>query len=327
MLSDTGRAALPTRLGWIGFHVEGLAPLRAVLSQGAPVAAVVTLEEAAASRRSGAADYAPLCGEFDIPLHRVRHINDERSVSLLADLDLDVVFVIGWSQLVGPRTMAQATRGFIGAHASLLPRLRGRAPVNWALIRGLPETGNTLMWLSEQADRGEIIDQTVIPISPYDTCATIYDKVAASNTTMILRTLPQLLRGDRPGRAQPENGEPDLPGRRPEDGVIDWTWPVERIYDFVRALTRPYPGAWTWLDGQRLRVWHAARLPSLPHTAGAPGQILGPVVSPQAAACGLAVAGGNGVIVLLEIENDAGDVLAGAALSSLPWTGRVMQGP
>jgi methionyl-tRNA formyltransferase len=317
--------ALPLRIGWIGFHVEGLEALRAVLEQKTPIAAVLTLDGQAAACRSGAADYAPLCRDFDVPLHYVRNINDDSAVNLLGELALDVAFVIGWTQLVSARAMAQVKRGVIGAHASLLPSLRGRAPVNWALIRGLTETGNTLMWLDERADRGDIIDQTVIAITPYDTCASLYAKVAASNADMILRVLPHLMRGERPGFPQPHTSDPDLPGRRPEDGIIDWAWPGERLYDFIRALTRPYPGAWTWLDGRRFRVWQSAHVPTFGHRSGVPGEILGSVVSPRPEACGLAVACGNGLIVLLELEDDDGRVLTGTDLSDLQWMGRIFQ--
>lgn len=315
-----GRATTP-RLGWIGFHVEGVDALRALLARQAPVAAVVTLTPEAAGRRCGAADYQPLCREHGVPMHRVANINDDSAIALLRELRLDIAFVIGWTQLVGPAAMAQVSRGLIGAHASLLPYHRGRAPINWALIEGLTTTGNTLLWLDEHADRGDIIDQTLIAVSPYDTCATLYDKVAASNTQMILGVLPRLLRGERPGQPQPPSLGPDLPGRRPADGVVDWCWTSARIYDFIRALTRPYPGAWAWLDDRRWRLWSAARLPGV--TAGArPGEILGPVVSPEPHACGLAVACGSGAVVLREIEDDCGHVLAGTALSDQPWQGK-----
>lgn len=311
----------PPRIGWIGFHVEGLDALRALLSRQAPVAAVVTLTPEAAERRCGAADYTPLCREYGVPVHYVQNINDDAAVALLRELRLDLAFVIGWTQLVGAAAMAQVSRGLIGAHASLLPHHRGRAPINWALIEGLSTTGNTLLWLDPQVDRGDIIDQTLIAVSPYDTCATLYAKVAASNTQMLLGVLPRLLRGERPGRPQPATTGRDLPGRRPEDGIVDWEWTSARVYDFIRALTRPYPGAWAWLDGHRWRLWSAARLPAI--TTGArPGDVIGPVVSPQPQACGLAVACGSGAVVLLEIEDDRGHVLTGTALSDQPWKGK-----
>jgi methionyl-tRNA formyltransferase len=96
-----------------------------------------------------------------------------------------MVFVIGWTQILRPETLKLATIGMIGAHASLLPHNRGRAPINWALIRGEKQTGNSLIWLAEDVDSGDIIDQTVIPISPYDTCASLYTRVGESNKEMI----------------------------------------------------------------------------------------------------------------------------------------------
>ena len=312
----------PLRIGWIGFHVEGLEPLRAVLEQGTPVAALLTLDPPMAARLSGAADYRPLCEQYGVPLHFVRNINDEQARALLRQLSLDVAFVIGWTQLVRREVLALARLGMIGAHASLLPRLRGRAPVNWALIRGLPETGNSLMWLHDEADRGDIIDQTVIPISPYDTCASIYDRVAESNTQMILRLIPRLLEGQRPGRPQPRCDEPDLPRRRPADGVIDWTRSSQEVYDFIRALTRPYPGAMSWLEYRQFRIWQAALLPGALAEGVAPGLVTGRVVSPRPDACGLAVACRHGSVLLLEVEDDVGRILTGPELSNQPWRGK-----
>jgi methionyl-tRNA formyltransferase len=256
-----------------------------------------------------------------VPLHRVRNINDEGALALLDELALDLAFVIGWTQLVRAPARQRVARGMIGAHASLLPALRGRAPVNWALIRGLTETGNTLFWLEDAADRGDIIDQSRIPISPYDTCASIYGKVGASTARMILDALPTLLAGGRPGRRQPAALGPDLPARRPEDGLVHWNQPARAIYDAVRALTRPYPGAFSWLDGRRYRIWNAAVLPDAVSVPVPAGTILGPVRSPRAGACGVAVACRPGVVVLLEIEGDEGTVVRGRALSELPWAG------
>lgn len=309
------------RIGWIGFHQEGLRPFHAVLDAGVPVAAAITLEPGAAARRSGAVDYGPLCAAHDVPLHYVRNINDEAALALLGDLSLDLAFVIGWTQLVRAPARQRVARGMIGAHASLLPALRGRAPVNWALIRGLTETGNTLFWLDDAADRGDIIDQSRIPISPYDTCASIYRKVGESTARMILGVLPALLAGQRPGWRQPAAQEPDLAARRPEDGLVLWDQPARAIYDVVRALTRPYPGAFSWLDGRCYRIWKAAVLPDAVSAPAPAGTILGPVHSPRAGACGVAVACRPGVLVLLEIESEHGDVVRGRALSELPWTG------
>src|SRR5881628_1467651 len=173
----------------------------------------------------------------------------------------------------------------IGAHASLLPRNRGSAPINWALIRGEHTSGNSLIWLAESVDGGDLIDQTEFPITPYDTCASLYDRVAASNRDMILRVLPRLLAGERPGRRQPRHSGPILARRRPADGLITWDQDARAVYNFVRALTKPYPGAFSWLDGRRWIVWHAVLLPDPGAASGPPGEILGPALSPVEQAC------------------------------------------
>ncbi len=311
------------RLGWIGFHAEGVPALEALVAHRVPIAAVITLSPPLAAKRSAAADYISVCRRFNLPLYQVADVNDDDTVALLESLSLDLVFVLGWSQILRPATLRTARLGMIGAHASLLPHNRGSAPINWALIGGEAEGGNTLMWLAESVDAGEIIDQTAFPISPYDTCATLYDRVAASNREMILRVLPMLLAGERPGRPQPATAEPVLPRRRPADGKIDWTTTSDALYNFVRGLTRPYPGAFSWLDGRRWNIWQAALVPAPPNPAARSGEVLGPVLSPIDASCGQLVACGRGTLLLLEVEGDDGEVLKGRRLSDQDWTGKV----
>ena len=312
------------RFAWVGFHAEGIPALEALLAAGAPVAGVLTLTPELAARRSGGADYGAVCARYDVPLHYVANINDPASLTLLRRLAPDVVFVIGWGQIVHAPALRLARVGMIGAHASLLPHNRGSAPVNWALIRGETETGNTLFWLDEAVDTGPIIDQTRIPITPYDTCATIYERVAASNRDMIQRVLPRLFAGERPAQPQTAGSEPPLPRRRPADGQIDWEQPSRVIYDFVRALTRPYPGAFSTLDDTRWHVWQAAVLP--PGLMGGPttcpGQVVGAAIATEPAACGQVVACGHGALLVLDLEADDGTRLRGPALSEQPWAGK-----
>ena len=316
------------RFGWIGVHTEGLPALEGLLEARAPLAAAITLRPELAATRSGAADYRTVCGRAGLPLYEVANVNDESTLQLLRDLKLDVVFVIGWSQILKPATLQTARVGMIGAHASLLPHNRGSAPVNWALIRGERMTGNSLMWLAEGVDAGDLIDQTAFCISPYDTCATLYGRVAESNRDMLLRLLPALLAGEHPGAPQRHSNEPVLPRRRPADGLVDWRGDAASIYAFVRALTRPYPGAFSWLDNRRWTIWEAALLPPAlgrvdAMAASVPGETLGPVVSPTEAACGQVVGCGTGAILLLQLQADDGEILCGRRLSEQPWAGRV----
>lgn len=311
------------RIGWIGFHMEGLLALQDLLAKGVKLEGVITLSPGAAVRRSGAADYRSLCADTSVPLYSVHDINDRTALALLRQLSLDVAFVIGWCQILRPPALNTASIGMIGAHGSLLPHNRGSAPVNWSVIRGESETGNSLIWLTDDVDGGMLIDQRRIPISAYDTCATLYRKVAETNREMIAELLPRLLSGERPGRAQPQSDEAILPRRRPKDGLIDWHHANQDVYNFVRALTRPYPGAFSQLEGVRYRIWNAALVPAWDDHRLPPGTILGPVYCPDEAACGQAVACGRGMIILLELESDNGKVLRGRELSDLPWKGKV----
>jgi methionyl-tRNA formyltransferase len=310
------------RVGWVGFHVEGIPALEALLGQGI-VSAVITLAPEAAAKRSAVADYGRLCARFGVQLHEVADINHEASVRLLESLDLDLLFVIGWSQILRPPALRAIRGGVIGAHASMLPRNRGSAPINWAIINGEGATGNSLIWLTEEVDAGDVIDQMEFPITPYDTCASLYDHVAQTNRDMILRALPRLLRGERPGWKQSLNGEHVLPRRRPKDGFVDWRRDAPAIYDFVRALTRPYPGAFGRLAGERWMIWQAALLPGTLSSQSPPGTVLGPLRSPIGEACGQVVACGTGAVVLLEVEGPSGRVVRGRDLADQAWAGLV----
>jgi methionyl-tRNA formyltransferase len=311
------------RIAWIGSHFEGMPALRALLERKVGVEGVITLKPEQAVKRSGAVDYGPLCREFGVPMHQVANINDPEAVELLRTLSPDLVFVIGWSQIIRSEALQVPRIGLIGAHASYLPHNRGSAPVNWSLIKGETRTGNSLIWLAEEVDSGAIIDQTEIPISPYDTCETLYQRVAESNRDMILRQLHRLLAGERPGFTQPHTDESILPRRRPKDGLINWNQGADAVYNFVRALAKPYPGAFSWLDGQRWFIWKCALLSLAAPPDAKPGQILGPCISPEEAACGQIVACGNGTLVVLNAETENGTTLQGYALSNQNWSGQV----
>ena len=154
------------RFGWLSFHMEGVPALQALLEQGIAVQAIITLNEEQRSKRSAAVDYGEIARRFSVPFHAIGNINHETSIQLLMKLELDVLFVLGWSQIIDASALRCCRVGMVGAHASLLPRYRGSAPINWALIHGEAETGNTLMWLSPGVDEGSIIDQRASPSAP-----------------------------------------------------------------------------------------------------------------------------------------------------------------
>lgn len=301
------------RIGWIGVHAEGLSALEAVCAAEYEVAGMLTLRQDKADRRCGSAGYVDLCDRFEIPLHEIDNVNDAASVQLLESWNCDLLVVLGWGQILKPAALRTARIGVVGAHASLLPHNRGSAPVNWAIIKGEQITGNSLIWLAEGVDSGDLIDQREFEITPFDTCATIYDRVAESNREMLLDLCFRLEAGQRPGTPQAHSDEPILPRRRPADGLIQWNVSSLEIYNMVRGLTRPYPGAFADIEGERFTIWQAATVPGQ-QPAATPGTVLGAVISPNPQACGQLVATADGCILLLELETTDGEILRGPEL-------------
>jgi len=314
------------RIGWVGFHFEGIEAIKAVIEAGYKIYIIVNLDDEELKKRSGAGDYESIARAYQIPLLKVKNINSEAVANVLRELSLDIVFVIGWSQIIKPEILKIPKLGMIGAHASLLPHDKGSAPINWSLIRGAKKTGNTLIWLEEEVDSGLIIDQREIEITPYDTCATLYKKVAETNKEMILNCLSKLSNREKLGTPQPKINEPILPRRRPTDGLINWDQRSYEVYNFVRALTRPYPGAFSYLDGKKYIIWKSFVLMGLEYESRfQPGEIIGPVYSSEEEACGQLVACGSGYLGILEIEDINGNVYNGQKLSNFNWGGKVFK--
>ncbi|MGA1823510.1 MAG: methionyl-tRNA formyltransferase, partial [bacterium] len=168
----------------------------------------------------------------------------------------DLIVVCGWQRLICKEILTIPSLGTIGFHSSLLPKYRGRAPVNWAILLGERETGITMFYLTPEADTGDIIAQKVFPILFNDDCGTIYEKAAKAGAEMIKEYLPQIKNGTAPAIHNPSASYPAYPKRIPEDGRIDFNRSALDIYNFVRSLTRPYPGAFYYDEhGHKVIVW------------------------------------------------------------------------
>ncbi len=245
------------RIVFVGCVQEGKECLLELLQAGGNVVAILTFIDEIAAKTSGAVSFEDISQSYNIPLYKVKSTNDPETVALLRKLAPDVIFVIGWTRLVSAEVLSIPKYGCIGMHASLLPKYRGRAPVNWAIINNEKMTGNTMIWLDEGVDSGDIILQRAIPITLSDTCKTLYDKVAAAGREMISEILPYLERGEIPRKPQNENEASVMPKRTPEDGLIDWNKSALELFNWVRALTHPYPGAFTYYQGKKLFIWEA----------------------------------------------------------------------
>ena len=260
------------RIVFVGVHREAEAPLRWLIERLEGVVGLVTLTETARVGVSGAVDLGAVAAAAGVPVLEVASVNEERCIAWTRGRAPDVVLVVGWTQLLKAEMLAIPKVACLGFHASLLPKYRGRAPINWALIHGETETGNTMIVLEPGADEGDIVAQRRIPITDEDDCATLYDKVAETEVEMLAEVLPLLREGRMPRRKQEASQATVMPRRRPEDGRIEWRRTTRQLYDWVRALTHPYPGAFTEAGGSRVFVWKAREFEGDPG-AGAPGDV------------------------------------------------------
>ena len=163
--------------------------------------------------------------------------------------------------------------GAYNVHGSLLPKYRGRAPVNWAVLKGETETGATLHVMTARPDAGDIVDQEAVPIGPDDTAADVQRRVTEAAVRVLERRLEDLKAGRVPRRPQEESAATRFGKRRPQDGRIDWSRTASEIHDLVRAVTHPYPGAFTDVfGGGKTYVWRT-RLPNLGAHDNFPGQV------------------------------------------------------
>lgn len=310
------------RILWVGCHEEGVAAFKTLLETGCQISRFVTLNDESFNKRSGSSrEYIDYCNEYKIPISLISTIKNDEAYEIIKESKPDLMVVLGWSEILPERLLEIPTVGTVGAHAAFLPHGRGSAPVNWAIIKGEETGGNSLMWLDKEVDKGNIIDQIAFDITPYDTCKTVYDKVSVTNQVMLLRLIDRLSNG-LPTVMDKQNvtNEQLLPRRRPKDGLLDWKQPARKIYDFVRALARPYPGAFSYIDGKRYIIWSASLLPSSKVEAES-GTIIGPVISPDAGSCGWVVACATGAVILHELEDEDGNVYKGKSLIDLNLVG------
>jgi len=202
------------------------------------------------------ADLEDYAIEHSIPFYRMKtSMNEQPLRDFVASCDSDFAICVGWYHRV-PKWLLEIHQ-VAGLHASLLPDYSGGAPLVWAMINGEKQTGITFFLFSEQMDSGDIIGQQEIEILDEDTIRTLYAKVEVLGLDLLKEYLPKLADGSVVYRKQDESKRRIFPSRRPEDGLIDWSWDAKRIRNFIRAQTRPYPGAFTILHGKKIVIWDA----------------------------------------------------------------------
>ncbi len=166
----------------------------------------------------------------------------------------DFIFSFYYRSMLQAPLLSVPTQGALNMHGSLLPKYRGRVPVNWAVIRGESETGATLHYMVEKPDAGDIVGQQAVPIGPDDTAFEVFGKVTDAAAAVLDTALPALLRFERIGRSQDLSQGSYFGARKPEDGRIDWNDSAADIHNLVRGVAPPYPGAFFDLQGRRIRL-------------------------------------------------------------------------
>ena len=247
------------KIVFVGGVEIGYTVLESIYASGYHVNTVFTLEFDKKEQTSGFIDFEPLTLHHNSTLIRVNSINEQRYIDQIKQIAPDLIIVCGWQRLVCKEILDIPKYGTIGFHSSLLPKYRGRAPVNWAIIAGEKETGITMFYLTEEADAGDIIAQKSFPILLDDDCDTIYKKSAKAGAELITEVLPKFENDSVMRIHNPSKNYPAYPKRTPSDGEIDFKRSSLDVYNFIRALTKPYPGAYTYLpNGDKLTIWKAA---------------------------------------------------------------------
>jgi methionyl-tRNA formyltransferase len=233
--------------------------------------------------------------EKGIPVYTPERVGTPEWMERIAAMRPDLILSVYYRNMIGMKVLGMAPLGAFNMHGSLLPAYRGRAPINWAVLHGENRIGMTLHRMVKEPDAGDIVDQEGVEIGPRDTAEQAFRKVLPCARRVLARQIDALLSGTAVATPQDASKATYFTGRKPEDGRIDWSRPSAAIFNLVRAVTEPYPGAFADVGPARLMVWWAETGSSAARgRSGRPGEVLS--VSP------LVVATGDGAIELTKTE-------------------------
>ncbi len=246
------------KLGFVTCVELGLSCMEAIYEIGGRLSLAITLPDDKSINKSGRVFIDEFCYAHKIPLIKSSHVNDQVIINKIKFEKIDWLFIIGWSQIANASILSAPILGVLGAHPTLLPQGRGRAAIPWAILKGLRKTGVSLLKLDEGVDTGPLLAQNTILINENETATTLYHKVNLAHVELIRQIIPQLINRTFSLRHQDQNQVSEWPARRPQEGEIDLdssVWDAERL---IRAVTRPYPGAFYYNnEGRKVIVWGA----------------------------------------------------------------------
>jgi len=290
----------------------GHACMEAILKMGAPIAALFTHRDDP-HEEIWWSSCAELAARHRIPVHIDESV--ETAAAKIGALRPSIIYSFSYRHLIPENVLAMAPLGAFNLHPSLLPAYRGRAPVNWVLVNGERETGVTLHRMVARADAGDIVGQRAVAIDDSDNALTLYRKLVPLGVELVEELHPKIVAGNPPRRKMDISKGSYFGRRKPEDGRIDWRWPARRIFNLVRAVTHPYPGAFCFVGGQKLMVWEA-KIGAEDGTLGAVGQVVREAVDGA-----LEVAAGGGSVIVKVAQFEGG--VEGNARDALSQAGRV----
>jgi len=239
-----------------------------------------------------------------------RQVGSHKLSSFWESTPVDLMLVVSWRTMIPPHVYRRPRLGAFVFHDSLLPEYRGFSPTVWAILNGEDHTGVTLFEIAEGVDSGDIVDQVRVPIGADDPIASVLERVTETYLALLERNLDRLLAGAAPRRPQDHARATYTCRRLPEDNRIDWSAPTVPVYNLVRAVSTPYPGAYTYLEGRRLRVWEVRRLPDAPCYVG---RVAGRVVEVRRGE-GSVVLTGDGALLLTRVQPEGGEAVCAADL-------------
>ncbi|WP_079419503.1 formyltransferase [Thiomonas intermedia] len=240
------------------YHNVGVRCLKTLLARGVQVQLVVTHPDSP-TETLWFDRVADVAAEAGIPVALVDEAVEEAIIDRVVALAPDYLFSFYFRRMLPARLLAAARIAALNMHGSLLPKYRGRVPVNWAVLHGETQTGATLHVMEAKPDAGDIVAQQAVPILPDDTARDVFDKLTVAAEIALWEVLPQLLRGDVPRQPNDLAAGSYFGGRKPEDGRIDWARTAESVYNLIRAVAPPYPGAFFEAGGHRFIVASARR--------------------------------------------------------------------
>ena len=256
----------------LAYHNIGCIGIDAMLRHGFEIAAIFTHRDDPAEHR-WFDSVAELAASRNIPIFAPENINHPIWVRKIRELKPDILFSFYYRNMIRSSILEIPPAGCLNLHGSLLPEYRGRCPINWVLINGEKKTGVSLHYMTPRPDDGDIVCQKEIVISDDDTARSLHDKAASTSAVMLDEILPQIKKGVPPRHPQDHSRATYYGGRRPEDGEIDWQRSAGDIRNLIRAVTHPYPGAFSHAAGKKCLFWKATEIPD-GGSGARPGAIL-----------------------------------------------------